>query len=98
MRVKLLLESGRDRRYLEVEGDDTLIPCLALTPYPYKPGYGVTHIPTGRAVNDSPLTLRQALDLVDDLKVMDIPWNAVVDGDNSKRLRFSHRMSSGTAP
>lgn len=91
MRVRLLLESGGDRRYLEVEGDDTLIPCLALTPYPYKPGYGVTHVPTGRAVNDGPLTIQGALALVDDLLVMDIPWDTVVDGDNSKRLRFSHR-------
>lgn len=88
MRVRILIETDGDRRYLEVEGDDTLIPCLALTPYPYKMGYSLTHVPTGRSVNDCPLTLRQALDLADDLAVMDIPWNAIVDGDNSRIMRM----------
>lgn len=91
----MLVQIGSDRdyrrEYREVEGDETLIRDLLLTPYPGKAGYSLTHIRTGRAVNDRPLTLEAAIALVDDLKVMDIPWNAVVDGDNSKRLRFSHR-------
>jgi hypothetical protein len=89
MRVQVLMSTDGYREFVEVEGSPTGIPNLALTPY--KHGYSVTHIPTGRAVNDKPLSRDQAVLLVEDLEKMDIPWSRVVDGDNSKLLRFSRR-------
>lgn len=89
MQVRVLMETDGDRKYVEVEGEETRIPELVLTPY--KTGYSLTHVATGRAVNDGPLSENQALTLVEDLEKMDIPWSRVRDGDNSKLLRFSHR-------
>lgn len=86
MIVRVLMETDDDRHYQEVNGVPTDIDDLALTPC--KNGVSVTHIPTGRAVNDGPITTAAALQLIDDMKKMDIPWGKIVDGDNSKLLRF----------
>lgn len=88
MKVRLLMVEDGERYYMEVEGDQTDIPDLALTPYKY--GVSVTHIATGRALNDRPLSVSRALILLSDLKAMDIPWDKLVDGDNSRLLKYSH--------
>lgn len=96
MIVSILVEKFEDgvclgRDFVEAEGEPTEIPVLALVMF--RSGYSVTHIPTGRSVNDGPLRRSEALDLIRELAEANLPWWRVVDGDNSGRLDFNQPRS-----